>query len=395
MLVVWGLCVALWVPMLSHVMGASWKDYQQPGKLGPETQKLVTYQTDAWTRKSQKKKLLSRMRKSNAEWDFMGRSFVAWSLANLALREPSKRASYLQVIDKIIDETVTLERQKGMHFFLMPYSRRGPFVMQPARSLFLDGEIALMMGMRRMVKEHPEYKRQMRERIGIIVSRMQKSPTLSVESYPDEAWIFCNTVALAAIKVSDALDGTDHNALFAKWVQVAKQKLIHKPSGLLISAYTLKGKVKQGPEGSSIWMAVHNLSLVAPVFARKQYRLARKHLGRTILGFSYSREWPDSWKAGADIDSGMVIPVLGASAGASGLALVGAATFQDRGFLQGLLSSLHLAAFPERTNTTLRFRASNQVGDAVMLYALVQGPMWKAVRKRTKQSTPTHKERKS
>jgi hypothetical protein len=27
------------------------------------------------------------MRASNAEWDFMGRSFLVWSLANMGLRE--------------------------------------------------------------------------------------------------------------------------------------------------------------------------------------------------------------------------------------------------------------------------------------------------------------------
>ena len=31
------------------------------------------------------------MRSSNAEWDFMGRSFLVWSLVKMGLREPQMR----------------------------------------------------------------------------------------------------------------------------------------------------------------------------------------------------------------------------------------------------------------------------------------------------------------
>ena len=41
---------------------------------------------------------------------------------------------------------------------------------------------------------------------------------LCAESYPDECWMFCNTVALAAVRVGDRLDDQDHSAFFAEWV---------------------------------------------------------------------------------------------------------------------------------------------------------------------------------
>jgi len=40
------------------------------------------------------------------------------------------------------------------------------------------------------------------------------------------------------------------------------------------------------------------------------------------------------------------------------------------------MTSLNAAGFPVRKNGTLRYQASNPVGDAVLLYALVQGPLW-------------------
>ena len=61
------------------------------------------------------------------------------------------------------------------------------------------------------------------------------------------------------------------------------------------------------------------------------------------------------------------------------MAILGAAVFGDRPALAALLRSLELAAFPTRDQHGERFLASNAAGDAVMLYALVQGPLWKEV----------------
>ena len=68
-------------------------------------------------------------------------------------------------------------------------------------------------------------------------------------------------------------------------------------------------------------MAAHCLQALDEPFAQDQYDRARKELGRTTLGFGYATEWPASWTGPMDVDSGMVIPGLGVSAGSSGMAL--------------------------------------------------------------------------
>ena len=88
----------------------------------------------------------------------MGRTYVAWSLANLALREPAMKQTYLDAIDKIISQTLAVERDNGFQYFLLPYGRGRPFVVSPARSLFVDGEIALMLALRRLVEENADDK---------------------------------------------------------------------------------------------------------------------------------------------------------------------------------------------------------------------------------------------
>src|SRR5205807_348885 len=158
--------------------------------ISPKARQLAARHLQLWTDPTLRRRELEKMRASNAEWDFMGRSFLVWSLANMGLREPAAKQTYLAVIDHIIDETRALERERGMCFFLMPYAKARPYEIQPARSLFLDGEIALMMAARRVLEEKPEYKTAMTERIHFMVERMQGNPLPITESYPNECWMF-------------------------------------------------------------------------------------------------------------------------------------------------------------------------------------------------------------
>ncbi len=52
---------------------------------------LVERHLALWRDPASRAREIERMRATNAEWDFMGRSFVAWSLANLALADPARR----------------------------------------------------------------------------------------------------------------------------------------------------------------------------------------------------------------------------------------------------------------------------------------------------------------
>src|SRR5262249_6148873 len=142
-----------------------------------------------------------------------------------------------------------------------------PYRVNPPHSLFLDSEIALTLGLRLLVADKPDYPALLRERITGIVDRLELNPLHIAESYPDECWTFDHAVALAAIRVADAVLGNDHAAFFAPWIAAASQHLTDPATGLLISSFTLDGRPRDGPEGSSIWMTTHCLSLVAPEFA--------------------------------------------------------------------------------------------------------------------------------
>lgn len=203
------IATAIWIPCLHFCFTRNAGDFRQPEKLSRKAELLAARHLQLWTKPALKEQELGRMRASNAEWDFMGRTFLVWSLAEMGLRNPAAKADYLQVMDQIIGETLRLEKERGMYFFLMPYAKARPYVMQPARSQFLDGEIAMMLASRRLLEEKPEYQTLLRERVELMTERMQKAPVFSTESYPDECWMFDNVASLVAIRMSDCLDGTD------------------------------------------------------------------------------------------------------------------------------------------------------------------------------------------
>jgi len=137
-----------------------------------------------------------------------------------------------------------------------------------------------------------------------------------------------------------------------------------------------------GPEGSTIWMAAHWLKIVDEAFAEDQYRRAKREIAHQCLGFGWAGEWPKSWVGPMDIDSGPVIPIIDLSAGSSGQAFVAAASFGDIEYYGALTTTLMFAGFPLFHDGRMQFCASNQVGDAVLLYSAVAGPLWQTIRER-------------
>jgi len=375
-----GLATAMWLPALHVFFAGNVTDYRIAGKIAPKARQLAARHIELWSDPELVEQEIAKMRSSNAEWDFMGRTFLVLSLANMCLAEPALEEEYLPVIDKIIGETIRLEQTYGFYHFLLDYGRARPFVVQPARSIFVDGEIAAMLGARQVVKQRADYGPMLQARVDQMIAQMQKGPVLSGECYPNECWMFCQSFALAAITISDGLDGRDHGEFCRQWINTAKQHLVDPETGLLVSSYTLEGFANDGPEGSTIWLVSHCLQLVDEDFALDQYTRARKELGRDRLGFGWSREWPASWRGPLDVDSGPVLPVLQVSPSASGLALIGAAAFNDDVFLHRLIASLNFGGFPRRHDDKLEFCASNQVGESVVLYALTLGPLWEKVK---------------
>lgn len=319
----------------------------------------------------------------NPEYDLMSRMFLALALGDLATAAPEIwRDRAVSALDAMIADTEAQVAAHGHGWFLLPYARARPFVQGGGRSLFVDGELLMMTAIRRLLAEDRRLAGLARGLRAEAREAMAAGPIGCAESYPDECWTFCNAVALAAGRMMDALEGTDSGEERRRWAASAQSRLIDPASGLLVSSFTLGGATLDGPEGSTLWLAIHMLRLIDPGLARGQYDLARAALGRSLLGLGYAREWPPGAGGSAgrqDVDSGEIVPLLQASPSSSGLALLASRSMGDMGWHRDLRASLQVAAFPQEEAGRRRFRASNAIGDSVILAGLVAGPLWERI----------------
>ena len=71
----------LWLPCLHLLFVRPASDFYRAEGLSPKAKKLAARHLELWTDPKLREEELLKMRASNAEWDFMGRTFLVWSLA--------------------------------------------------------------------------------------------------------------------------------------------------------------------------------------------------------------------------------------------------------------------------------------------------------------------------
>jgi hypothetical protein len=90
--------------VLAWVLGRN----AQPERVAARGQQLLAARLHALADAREHERATLASRQTNPEWDFMSRTFLVLSLANLALESPAASARYLTSIDRIIDDTLRL-----------------------------------------------------------------------------------------------------------------------------------------------------------------------------------------------------------------------------------------------------------------------------------------------
>src|SRR5580704_10628917 len=86
------IATVVWLPSVHLLYYRSGAEFRSEAGLSTRARELASWQLHLWQDPAQRQAELARMRRSNAEWDFMGRSFLVWALANIAMREPARKA---------------------------------------------------------------------------------------------------------------------------------------------------------------------------------------------------------------------------------------------------------------------------------------------------------------
>jgi hypothetical protein len=87
------LAVVIWLPCLHFLFRKPTTDFYKQEGISLKAKRLAARHLQLWIDPALRQAELKKMRSSNAEWDFMGRSFLVWSLVNMGIaRAADERA---------------------------------------------------------------------------------------------------------------------------------------------------------------------------------------------------------------------------------------------------------------------------------------------------------------
>ncbi len=335
-------------------------------------QALLTSNEAAWQDQDH---TVAALHSANPEFDMLWRMFTVLAACDRALATPDEADRWLALADDMIRDTDAVATQRGQRHFLLGYADHQAWRQPEAGSLFVDGEIAVMVAARRAVRDEP-WLAQLGQRW---TQRVEQDFALAgndlPESYPNEAWAFCITTALVALHINDVVEGTDHSALISRYTDRMRSDLVDASTGLIGSDWAVSGDALDGTEGSSVWWVSTGLLLLDPDLATAQYDGAHDALIGGLPGIAWSREWPGQ-AHGSDIDSGPIVPFFDASPAASGFALVASSAHGDDATRARLVRAIRAADVLLRVDPRLSQMAEAPMGDAIIAFGLGFGPLW-------------------
>ncbi|GAA3239339.1 hypothetical protein [Dactylosporangium siamense] len=198
------------------------------------------------------------------------------------------------------------------------------------------------------------------------------SPFLT--AYPGQAWPVDSTVAVASLRLHDALLPARYAATVQRWLGGVRDRLDPR-TGLMphrVSAET--GEPAEVARATSQSIIHRFLPDIDPAFAREQYLRFRDRYVVRPLGLGPAvREYPDGMDGPADVDSGPL--PLGVSLSAT-VVTIGAAQVNHDDALAGALASYgEFAGVPLSTPWTKRYAFGLlPVGDAFLAWSKTARP---------------------
>ncbi|MEV0612481.1 hypothetical protein AB0I81_04085 [Nonomuraea sp. NPDC050404] len=199
-----------------------------------------------------------------------------------------------------------------------------------------------------------------------------RSPYL--EAYPGQSWPVDSTVAMASLRLHDAVAGTPgHAATAARWVQRTRARLDPR-TGLIPHKAGGPGEPDEVARGTSQSMIQRFLVEIDPAFAAEQYTRFRDRYVVAPLGLGPAvREYPIGMNGPGDVDSGPL--PLGVSLSATAVTLGAAQVHGDAALAGALANYGELAGLPVGTPWTKRYAFGLMpIGDAFLAWSKTARP---------------------
>jgi hypothetical protein len=305
----------------------------------------------------------------DGEWAMGTYQMAALGLGQVVLANPDLRDELLPALDMCIDQ---LLRPEIRRFGTAAWGDDGLADLEGGRGHAYLGYTALALSMDRLVRPDSPHARLNDRLVEALARRIDASPTLLFETYPQETYPIDNSAGVAAIGLYDRATGADHGDLLRRWSSRVRERVLDPRSGLLVQAVDQEGEPVDRPRASGTAFAAYFLSFSDRELSRTLYDALRNQRV-TFMGFGGIREYPVGEPHGpGDIDSGPVL--LGVGVSASGLAAAGARVHGDRDLFTALYRTVHLFGAPLDRGGRRRYVTGGPLGNAIMLAVLTAGP---------------------
>jgi hypothetical protein len=193
-------------------------------------------------------------------------------------------------------------------------------------------------------------------------------------AYPGQAWPVDSTVAVASLRLHDALLPPAFTATVQRWLAGVRERLDPRTGLLPHRVDPATGEPVEVARGTSQSIIQRFLGDIDPAFAREQYLRFRDRFVVSPLGLGPAvREYPRGMDGPADVDSGPL--PLGVSLSAT-VVSIGAAQVNHDAALAGALADYgELAGLPLDTPWTKRYAFGLlPVGDAFLAWSKTARP---------------------
>lgn len=155
-----------------------------------------------------------------------------------------------------------------------------------------------------------------------LAAAFRATPTLHLDAYPGRAWPCDNVMALASLKMHDALFGSRHQEIIDAWIEFTRQHL-DPATGMIVHQIDGRTGAMLIPARASTQVYIHAfLPELSVDFAREHYAKFRAAFVSDWFGYLPVREYPHGISGRGDVDTGPLI--LGISPSATTVSIAAA-----------------------------------------------------------------------
>jgi hypothetical protein len=301
----------------------------------------------------------------DGEWLFGTYMMAAMGFGQLALEHPDTRAQQVALMHRCIAKLIA------------PPVRAFDREAWGSDPLQLEGDddhgsylgyLNLVLSLDRLLAPDSEYA-PLNERVTtVLAARLERSPSLLLESYHHAVFPVDNAAVIASIALHDRAVGTrQHAQLVGRFCARLERDWRDARTGLL------RQTMPHGaPRGSGTALAAYFLGWADVSLSQELLTAMKRELYGAPLGFGAMREYPAGQRGRGDADSGPLI--AGYSVSATGFALGAARMSGDGELFTHLYATVRLMGAPVAgRDGTRHFAGGGSIGNAIM-FAMLTAP---------------------